>query len=263
MRGRFQGGTRVSLPGILGIVLVVAVVTLHGFPPARADAARAATNPSNSVDGVPLIPITASQRAACQRFADQLKRPVPCPGLLPDPIPVSPTSSAASCLSVLGEDGCGPAKIQESGGVFLLSQSNFQVPAGYVGVTFEQNNGAVVPETSVSGGPLGHFVFMAGRDLQSYLRNEPGRHVPPVPTYCSPMRVDEAIRVHGAIATPYECSDSSGAPGELELLMGHDVLAWNDKGVTCEVSFHGHSQVNVDLNIAVADATMVIAPGRR
>ena len=174
MRGRFQGGTRVSLPGILGIVLVVAVVTLHGFPPARADAARAATNPSNSVDGVPLIPITASQRAACQRFADQLKRPVPCPGLLPDPIPVSPTSSAASCLSVLGEDGCGPAKIQESGGVFFLSQSNFQVPAGYVGVTFEQNNGAVVPETSVSGGPLGHFVFMAGRDLQSYLRNEPG-----------------------------------------------------------------------------------------
>lgn len=211
------------------------------------------------VDGVPLIPITAAQHADCEQFADQLKRPVPCPGLLPDPIPVSPTSSAASCLGELAEDGCGPAVIQLDGGVFLLSQSNFQVPHGYVGVTFEQNNGAIVPEASVSGGRLGHFVFMTGTDLQSYLRQEAGKGLPPVPAYCSPMKLDKTLRVHGAMATLYQCSVSSNGPG-LELIMGHDLLVWNDSGITCEVSFHGHTQVNVELDVAVADATELVSP---
>jgi hypothetical protein len=44
--------------------------------------------------------------------------------------------------------------------------------------------------------------------------------------------------------------------------MGHDLLVWNDSGIACEVSLHGHSQVNVDLDIAVADATYLISPRR-
>jgi hypothetical protein len=44
------------------------------------------------------------------------------------------------------------------------------------------------------------------------------------------------------------------------LLTGHDLLVWNDAGITSEVSFHGHSQVNVDLDIAEADATILVAP---
>jgi hypothetical protein len=92
------------------------------------------------VDGVPLVPITSSQHADCVKYADQLKQPVPCPGLLPDPIPVSPKSSASSCLGELGEGACGPAVFQLTN-PFLISQSNFQVPRGYVGVTFEQYNG--------------------------------------------------------------------------------------------------------------------------
>ena len=218
---------------------------------------------SEVVDSVPLVPITSAQRAKCEKFADQLKRRVPCPGLLPDAIPVSSTSSAASCLGVFGEESCGPAMIQLSGGVFLLNQSNFQVPPGYIGVTFKQYNGNVVPETSVSGGPLGHFVFMTGTDLASYLRNESGTAVPPVPIYCSSIQDANAIRVHGLVATLYQCSDSSNAPGQLELLMGHDVLVWNDSGIACEVSFHGHSQVNIDLDIAVADATQLVSPPKR
>ena len=213
------------------------------------------------VDGVPLVPVTAAQRAQCERFANQLKRQVPCPGLLPNPIPVSLKSSAAWCLGVLGEDGCGTAVIQLDHDVFLLSQSNFQVPHGYVGVTFQQESGKVVPEASVSGGPLGHFVFITGTDLQSYLRQESGEGLPPVPAYCSPMTAEKKIRVNGAMATLYQCSDSSNGPG-LKLLMGHDLLVWNKSGITCEVSFHGHTQVNVNLDIVVADATRVVSPAK-
>jgi hypothetical protein len=214
------------------------------------------------IDGLQLVPITAAQRADCKEFADQLKRQVPCPGLLPDPIPVLPTSSASSCLGVLGETGCGPAVIQLDGGVFLLSQSNFEVPHGYVGVTFQQYSGKVVPMTSVGGGPLGHFVFMTGTDLQSYMRQESGKGLPPVPAYCSPMKLDKTIHVHGAMATLYQCSDSSNGPG-LKLVMGHDLLVWTESGITCEVSFHGHSQVNVDLDTAVANATELVSAAKR
>jgi len=156
-------------------------------PLAAAKVPPTTVNPrAEVIDGVPLVPITASQRADCERLADHLKRRAPCPGLLPVPIPVAPTSSAASCLGTLGETACGPAAMQVTGDIFLLSQSNFQVPAGYVGVTFQQYNGTVVPEPSVNGGPLGHFVFMAGPDLGGYLRHETGKHVPPVPRYCTP-----------------------------------------------------------------------------
>jgi hypothetical protein len=199
------------------------------------------------VDGIPLIPITPAQRSNCVKFANQLKKRAPCPGLLPKPIPVSSTPSAASCLGTLGETACGPAVIQVTT-IFLLSQSNFQVPPGYGGVTFEQSSGAVVPESSVSGGPLGHFVFTAGG--------------PQIPTYCSPMQVANTLRVHGVAATLYQCSDSSAGPGELQLIMGHDLLVWNDAGITTEVSFHGHSQVNVDLDIAVANATSLASPSK-
>jgi hypothetical protein len=201
------------------------------------------------VDDVPLIPITSSQRAQCVKFADQLGRHVPCPGLLPRPIPV-PTSSASSCLGV--EDDCGPASIQVAGGELSFSQSNFQVPPGYVGVTFQQYSGAVVPETSISGGPLGHFVFTAEKG--------PSQAVPP---YCSPLLVASPVRVHGSVTTLYQCANSGTSPGENELVLGHDLLMWHNGGITAEVSFHGHSQVNVDLDIAVADAILQVAPLKR
>lgn len=75
------------------------------------------------------------------------------------------------------------------------------------------------------------------------------------------MKIDKAIRVHGAIATLYQCSDSSNGPG-LKLVMGHDLLLWNESGIICEVSFHGQSQVNVDLDMAVADATELVSPAK-
>jgi hypothetical protein len=145
----------------------------------------------------------------------------------------------------------------------LMSQSNFQVPPDYVGVTFQQYNGSVVPMRSISGGPLGHFVFMTGSDLQSAVLRKHERGVPPVPPYCVPAETSKAIRVSGTAARLYQCPDSSSGPGTFQLYMGHELLVWNDGGVTAEVSFHGLSQVNVDLDVAVADATVLVSPKNR
>jgi hypothetical protein len=238
--------------------------------PARAQSvafASAAPEPKTEVvDGVPLIPTTKAQRAECQMFADHLKRPVPCPGLLPDPIPVSTTDAGGPCLHQVGalsETSCGPAGIQLDGNLFELQQANFQVPPGYVGVTYEQYSGTIVPVTSISGGPLGHFVFMSGTDLPYVMTHERGKGVVPVPSYCTPRNSASRTRVHGSVAKLYQCADSRTSLFQIETVTGHTLLVWNDAGVTCEVSFHGHSQVNVDLDVAVAKATTLQSPRKR
>ena len=48
-----------------------------------------------------------------------------------------------------------------------------------------------------------------------------------------------------------------------QIVEGHTLVVWNDGGITCEVSFHGHSQANADLDLAVADATVLVAPRGR
>ena len=216
------------------------------------------------VDGVPLIPTTRPQREECEKFANHLKRPVPCPGLLPEPIPDTAASAAEQCIGEVGafsETACGPAAINWFGNTFELSQSNFQVPSTYVGVAFEQSNGAVVPEHSISGGPLGHFVFMAGTALPYVMTHKRGGNVAPVPSYCSRLNGSHA-RVQERRAIVYQCS-SDQTHNQLELVSGHTLLVWKDAGMTSEVSFHGHSQVNVDLDVAVANATVLVSPRGR
>jgi lysophospholipase L1-like esterase len=214
------------------------------------------------VDGVPLIPTSKGQRADCRTFADDLKRPVPCPGLLPDPIPVTPTTAATLCprdYGAFGEGSCGPAAIDVTRKLFEISQSNFQVPPGYVGVSIEQNNGAIVPDASISGGPLGHFVFMSGTEMRRVMTNRPTKGAP-VPSYCSPLDISSTIRVHGFPAKLYQCGNASNPLAETQIVEGHTVLVWSDRGITSEVSFHGHSKINIDLDTAVANATFLVPP---
>ncbi len=124
---------------------------------------------------------------------------------------------------------CGPAaRSGPTGTVFELSQSNFEVPAGYVGVSFEQNNGAVAPETSISGGPLGHFVFMSGTGLRSVMTNGHGAGVAPVPSYCLPLQPSSLIRVHGHLAKLYQCGNASNPSNQIQIVEGHTLLVWND-----------------------------------
>ena len=67
----------------------------------------------------------------------------------------------------------------------------------------------------------------------------------------------------GAAATLYRCPEVSSGPATFQLYMGHELLVWNDRGMTAEVSFHGLSQVNADLDVAVADATVLVSPKAR
>jgi hypothetical protein len=210
--------------------------------------------------------MTKQQRAECQSFSDHLKRSVPCPGLLPEPIRVTPTTAATLCpgdYGAFGEGSGGPAGIEVTGNLFELSQSNFQVPPGYAGVSFEQNNGTVVPDTSISGGSLGHFVFMSGTDMRQVMTNGRGNGVAPVPPYCLPDDPSNMIRVHGHLAKLYQCGNASNSLTQIQIEEGHTLLVWNDGGITCEVSFHGHSQVNVDLDVAVANSTVLVSPRGR
>jgi hypothetical protein len=249
--------------GQVGLLTVAPLLASLAVPQSAqaqgSDFASAASGPRAAmVDGVALIPMSKQQRGECRTFADNLKRAVPCPGLLPHPIPVSPTTAATLCpgdYGAFGEGSCGPAAIEVSKKLFEISQSNFQVPPDYVGVSFEQNNGDVVPDTSISGGPLGHFVFMSGTDMEEVMANSRVKGVAPVPPYCLPFALSRQIRVHGHPAKLYQCGDASKSLTETQIVEGHTLVVWNDGGITCEVSFHGHSQVNADLDVAVADAT--------
>jgi hypothetical protein len=250
------------------MMTALSIVTVTAMCTSREASAGLVLNRSEPkaevIDAVPLIPATAAQRQECQKFANHLKRPVPCPGLLPDPIPDTAASAAEQCIGEVGafsETACGPAAIDWFGNTFELSQSNFEVPSSYIGVTFEQSNGSVVPEPSISGGPLGHFVFMAGTDLPYVMTHKRGGNLAPVPSYCSHLSRDHVL-IQEQPASVYQCG-SNHSLNQLELVSGHTLLVWKDAGITSEVSFHGHSQVNVDLDIAVANATVLVSPRRR
>jgi hypothetical protein len=99
--------------------------------------------------------------------------------------------------------------------------------------------------------------------MQHIMANSSGRGVAPVPPYCSPLGPSNQIRVHGHLAKFYQCADASDSLTEIQIVEGHTLLVWNDAGITCEVSFHGHTQVNIDLDVAVANATVLVSPRRR
>jgi hypothetical protein len=252
--------------GLVGVLVAVWVISVSLASRQATAGELSATQriPSPKVvDGVLLAPISASQRSQCQKFASRLHRSVPCPGLLPVPIPLPSDYSGDPCLGEAGETACGPAVTTVTRSLIELSQSNFEVPPDYVGVTYQQYNGTVVPMKSITGGPLGHFVFMAGTTLAAVVGNGSRRGASPVPTYCAAEMTSNQLRVNGTIAKLYQCSDSGSGPGVFQLIMGHQLLVWNQKGITCEVSFHGISQVNVGLDVAVADSTRMVAAGRR
>jgi hypothetical protein len=59
----------------------------------------------------------------------------------------------------------------------------------------------------------------------------------------------------------YQCANSAGTRS-IELDLGHELLVWTQDGVTCEVSLHGHSEVNQALDMAIAQATRMVLPKR-
>jgi hypothetical protein len=177
---------------------------------------------------------------------------VPCPDVIPSPAAASLT--AASCASP-GDLICGVAQIDASGPAprltyFVWNQYAFQVPAGYVGVP---------GETAADGGPLGHFVIYSAKNLD--VARDPRSAPQTVPSYCTRINQGAALPIHGSVGRMYECSETGDA-ASIELDQGHELLVWRQAGVTCEVSFHGHSRTNQDLALAVARSTRMTSPAR-
>jgi hypothetical protein len=202
-----------------------------------------------SVDSVKLVSIDATQRAQCQKAANAIHTPVSCPSLIPDPI--RSAEGLKDCNARVSYDEpptCSRPSIEGTGSELLVNQYSFQLPHGYVGVPMA---------TAVNGDPLGHFVIVAGRNLNT---NRGGFGIPrAIPSYCAAVSPSPTIVVHGTAAMMYECGEN---PGDIsyETDLGHELLVWTQSSITCEVSLHGHSQVNRDLDIAIANATRMVLP---
>lgn len=237
----------------LVVAAAILVATLFGLT----DPATSAPAPE-TIDGVLLVPAPHSQFSDCQRLANQLHRTVPCPGLVPKPIPLSPTTAATFCS---GGGSCGPAYVWVNPKSLMMTQMNFQVPAGYVGVSIGTYNG-FVPATSSTGGPLGHFVFETGPDLVGEYKPHSNKAASSIPSYCQRTSGKAGVRIAGSVGTYYQCADSSNERNAIETIAGHDMLQWVDHGMVTQVSFHGHSQVNLDLDLAIARSVMLVRPHR-
>jgi hypothetical protein len=218
-------------------------LVISATPSTAPDTPTSAYSSTLTIDGITLVPITAAQRGQCQTAADELGYSVPCPALVPDPIALS--ESAANCSGADLE--CGRPSIGITRPYFIWNQYNFQVPPTYVGVP---------DEMSVLGGPLGHFIIYAGRNLNTRRSRGP---VQPVPSYCAVVKQAHQTEVHGSVATLYTCADSSNGTS-VELDVGHELLVWKQSGVTCEVSLHGHSRTNDLFDFLIAEETVMIAP---
>jgi len=234
----------------LGCAPVLVVLLLSGC--SSITAAAKAPPPSTPVpqvsatvvDGVALNPITAGEWQECQQVADVTHAPVPCPTLLPVPMPGS--LSAMNCANP-NLPSCGRPFIGASGTYFLVDQYSFEVPDGYIGY---------LPG-------IGHFVVMAAMRFNARL--DAKLPATSVPGYCSSTSMNTPIVVHGIPVSMYECGQDPGYSAPIsqqymETVSGHELVEWKQDGVTCEVSFHGHSTVNQDLAVAVAQNTHMVFP---
>lgn len=239
---------RCYLPGLLvsAAFLVVALCSVSD----------AASRPHpETIDAVPLLLTPQSQVNECRDLANQLHRAVPCPGLVPKPLAISSTTAEEVCAQA---KDCGPAQVSVYRRSLLMTQMNFQVPSGYVGVSIETYNGWV-PATSSNGGPLGHFVFETGTNLLGEYKRHSIKAASSIPSYCQPV---STVRIHGSGGTIYQCANSSNDRNAIETIAGHDMLQWVDHGMVTQVSFHGHSQVNLDLDLAIARSVVLVSPRR-
>ena len=142
-----------------------------------------------------------------------------------------------------------------------MTQMNFQVPGGYVGVSIGTYNGWV-PATSSTGGPLGHFVFETGMNLLGEYKPDSIKAASSIPSYCQRISEQSRVAVNGSAGTYYQCANSSNDRNAIETIAGHDMLQWVDHAMVTQVSFHGHSQVNLNLDLAVARSVVLVRPGR-
>jgi hypothetical protein len=107
-----------------------------------------------------------------------------------------------------------------------------------------------------------HFKVVLRTTLLGEYKPDSDRIAASLPSYCLPIPGQPAVRIHGSVGAFFQCADSSSDRNAIETVEGHDLLQWKQDDMLIQVSFHGHSQVNLDLDLAVARSVHLIHPNR-
>ena len=168
------------------------------------------------LDGVYLIPVGDRVLRQCRQAARRLGLVVPCPSLRPVPSPGSAPPA------VCPRPACGGSR---SG--FLLEDSGFLVPSGYVGA---------YPEV--------------GRRLVVAAASRPAAAT----TACPGERPLGRARIRGAGGSLFQCPPGAGPHG------GGLLLRWRERGTVMVVSVTGNLAAHLRLLLALAGHLTLMPP---
>jgi hypothetical protein len=167
--------------------------------------------------GVYLVRTPAGVRGQCRRAAERLGFAVPCPALRPLPSLGAPQPAVCEPPSPCGEPGFG----------FLLEDTGFLVPSGYVG---------------------------GFRDTGAHLAVAAARRPASPAVACAGERPVAAVTVRGTGGRLLQCPPGPGPHGD------HLLLRWRERGTTMAVSVSGDTGLHHRLVLAVAAHLELVAP---
>jgi hypothetical protein len=179
--------------------------------------------PSSSTDlgGLALVKPTHETMIFCQRAADRLGWPAPCPSLLPAHNLFSNTELCKVCLS---------------DGLFLI-QEVFQGSSTYIGM----------PQTDGSVSHVGHL------NIWSIPRGK----LDAAGLGCRARgRTAGTVHVRGEVAQWVTCPADRNPPQD----SGHVLLKWSVAGIVYAVSVHTDTPVNRSLALFIAQHLVLVEP---
>jgi hypothetical protein len=168
------------------------------------------------VGGVYLLPTPDRLRGRCRQAAARLGLVVPCPTLLPAGVPGGPPPTVC-------DRRWGPC---EPGSGFLLEQTGFLAPSGYIGAYPEE-----------------------GERLAVAAAERPAAFA----VACSGERPLGSMRVRGTRVRLFACPSGSGPHGGV-------LLRWRERGTVLAVSVSGHTDPYRRLAQALAAHLELVPP---
>jgi hypothetical protein len=206
------------------IPLVFSACTQASVPPSPT-----VSTPSQ-VGGITFVTPSPQMLKFCQIGANQLDRPVPCPGLLPAHHLFRNTELCTGRDQRLGGPGCFRA------GAFLI-QEVFRGPASYSGI----------PDSDGSASNIGHLnVWSTSQGtLDAAGVGCAGRG-----------RTVGTAEVASHPAEWISCPEDEDPPQD----SGHVVLQWSEAGIVYAISLHTDTPINRSLAVAIADQVVLVQP---
>jgi hypothetical protein len=196
------------------------------------------------VDGVYLVPTSASLGAVCARAAAKLRYAVPCPSMLPNPARGGPSSrcGAAAALPFPGNPSC-VANIR--GFDYSLYEGSYRPAPALYAFLFAQGVFAVPPSWVSASGIVSSGLVIVG--------------APPSATgalrsmLCAGGTIMARAVVNGRQATVRECHNSASNATQT-------LLSWTQNGIVYDVAVFGPVSSTGSLAEAVAQRIHLVSP---